>query len=62
MALTWSGGKLDTVDIVIGYSESIILSGLAGKFKLPKHAVEKGEDIVVMGSKDTQVSLCIKKC
>ncbi len=59
LSLSWRDGRLESVDIVIGYSGSIVLSGLAGKLKLTENAAEIGEDIVVSGSCGTKVSLSI---
>ncbi|HHY83264.1 MAG TPA: alpha-L-fucosidase [Clostridiales bacterium] len=58
--LSWSDGKLDKIDIVIGYSERIVLSGLAGKVQLAENIAEIGEDVVVTGNCGTKVSMLIE--
>lgn len=49
LELAWSDGKLDTVDIVMGYSGEIVLSGLSDTFALPVGAAICGGDIHITG-------------
>jgi alpha-L-fucosidase 2 len=60
LTLSWCDGKLETVDIIIGYSGSIILSGLAGKVKIAENIAEQGENVIITGSCGTKIRLLIE--
>jgi hypothetical protein len=49
LGLAWNDGKLDYVDIIMGSSGDIVLSGLADDFASPEGAATCGQDIHITG-------------
>ena len=57
LSMTWREGRLVSLDVIMGHSGSIILSGLAGEFSLPSCVTEECGDLLIRAGIGTQVSI-----